>query len=160
MTEKLILAFDPGITTGVAMVRLFDGLPVLDWTDQTDVLSTAEYIEEWWDIVDFIVVEEFGIGNKTHGASRGGVHIALNLIGYIKIKDLLTNGRTKTQVITQKPSMGKTIDDAMLNRIGWNEKEMVVGRHARDAVRHIVRFLLTSRNPHIVDWMTNGVGTN
>ena len=139
------IAIDPGTTTGVCMLEV-TGNYIHDpfMTQLKPIQRVAEFIRDMLGPgVDTIALETFHIGDKTHGASRAGLEDALNLIGWINI-EFGSIYHMNTKVVHQSPSLGKTIDDAILKAIGWYTPGK---RHQNDAGLHMVRYLLNQKHP-------------
>ncbi len=136
-----VIAVDPGGTTG--LVR---------WQDVTDIYEahqltwedTVRLVHGWLvhaDEADFfqttIVVERYTITMQTLKKSRQ--YEALYCIGGLLTLALLHEG---VDVVLQTPAEAKGLaSDDTLRRLGWYDA--VRGKeHARDALRHLVLFLV------------------
>lgn len=156
---KRYLAVDPGTTTGLFMIDLEEGVFANAFPLQIrEPIEAAKFIREAAQIgLDGIVMESFGIGEKTHGASRSGVHDALNLVGWINLTFDKCGWQFRTKLVKQQPAAGKTVSDDVLKSFGWHTKGK---RHANDAARHMVRYMINIRHPRAMKLYVEGINDN
>lgn len=138
-TRVRVLALDPGKTTGVAEW----GGEEPPMTDQivgfeATLLVVAQWLGEWEVGEDrAVVMEDFVITPATGKKSRQ--NFSLELIGAVRWMCL----QHKVKFVLQTASEAKAfVTDDRLKHIGW----WVKGQdHARDALRHLLLFLIKTR---------------
>lgn len=134
----IILAIDPGTTTGFALFNEDGGHfisyevegPVNAVESVTLFLDTAHTAN---DIVE-IVCESFVISARTIKTQR--VNDPWEIKGWIKLECL----RRDVAYTEQSPATGKSFGtDDKLRKIGWFRSSE--GGHANDAARHLITYL-------------------
>lgn len=153
---KRYLAVDPGTTTGLFMVDVGETWFANAFPCQIkEPIEAAKFIREAAQIgLDGIIMESFGIGNKTHTASRSGVNDALTLVGWLRLTFDKCGWQFHTPLIEQMPAAGKTISDDVLRMFDWRRTGQ---RHANDAARHMIRYMLNTRHPAALDLYRNSI---
>lgn len=131
-SKRIIAAFDPGTTTGIAW-----------WvngefhSDQFDVDGTYDWVDTRIRLFDHFQIEKFTISERTIKASR--VEDPLDIIGFLKYK-------ARTKRIPWEFSMPATVmnafPDVALKRAGMHTPGK---EHARDATRHLAYYLVRNK---------------
>lgn len=135
--RKLIIAFDPGKITGVAM---WEGTTAEDadfTADQYTVEDLYVAVDEWCDTMDFAQIEKFTISQAT--IRKAAESDPLDVIGYLKY----AAWRCGFQIGWSKPAdVMKTFPDAALKKAGM----FTPGKgHANDATRHLAWYLVKNK---------------
>lgn len=136
MNAELILAIDPGKTSGVASC-FFGGGEIVSFTAfELDQQQTCDYV--WGCVTGVgypinIVAERFVIGPNTLKMSRGGAHCA---IGIIETARWMAR-RHQASFKLQDPATAKRMcSNDLLRKAGfWTP---ALHGHANDAARHLV----------------------
>lgn len=131
-----VLAFDPGVTTGIALGRWSDGL--LTIASRQSKLSHGQFYDELKDEAPlYIVCEDFSYRNKS---KAGLVLYSVELIGIARLYE--EQGYSGTRLFMQPPMKGKEgsthYDDKKLKDLGLYQA--LRGGHANDAVRHLLQW--------------------
>ena len=144
MTEQVI-AVDPGGHTGI--IRYFDHSEGADdwWKAYQEPWEKAiDLIDEWLmhtdsDVHTTIVVERYAITMQTLKKSRQ--YEALYCIGGL----LVFARKYGCDIVLQSPGEAKAlVTDERIKTLGWYDA--VKGKeHARDALRHLVRWLVQTK---------------
>lgn len=140
MTDEFIIAFDPGITTGVAFLEkgVFHGL---QWTEH----EVYEHVDEWCDRFDHVQIEAFVINAGT--VKKTIVYDSLYLIGYLRY----AAWRCGFESDMSKPAdVMQSFPDSALKRVGWHTPGM---GHANDAARHLARYMVKTRRMNGGDFL-------
>lgn len=127
-----ILAFDPGVTTGIAWLEdgKFDSMELTEH-------EVYDYVDEWCEHVDHIQVEAFIITQAT--SKKTVVYDSLYIIGYLRY----AAWRCGFSMAMTKPADVMTpFADSALKRVGWHKPGM---GHANDAARHLAHHLVKTR---------------
>ena len=141
MTNKLILAVDPGKASGICLFKWIDGEPELMWSGEYQQHEYAEPIRRAVALgktlthIKFeIVCERFTINAQTVRNSQAP--FSLEQIGILK-QIMLDNQLEPESIIFQSPADAKAMfDNAKLKKLGYWHKG---GEgHALDAIRHAV----------------------
>lgn len=142
MPAELIIAVDPGGTTGYSYITVQDGvfdapapksgqLPPQEfcqWLDRT----VSSFIHGGWKVT--IVVERFTISARTLKVSRAGSYDALEVIGVCRYVSLRDCGRDLE--MSAPSEVMNLFPDKKLKELGW----YVPGQgHANDSLRHLAR---------------------
>lgn len=130
--SDMIIAFDPGVTTGVA------------WIENGEFHSAEfqehelyEWVDERCDLFDHVQIEAFVINAGT--IRKTVVYDSLYLIGYLRY----CSWRCGFPTDMSKPAdVMQSFPDSALKRVGWHTPGM---GHANDAARHLARFCVKSR---------------
>lgn len=131
--SKLIIAVDPGLSTGLA------------WWGGENLRPSTSCIKDWFMVADFIsekiqntnvpitlVIEKFTITTKTGKLSQQPE--ALKLTGVL---EYMANSWSQVNVVFQTPSAAKNFSkDTKLKHLGW----WAPTDHERDALRHLVLY--------------------
>lgn len=122
-----ILAVDPGSTVGWCLyydgdVKAWGQLPYQDFCNAVYHGQLAS---------DVIILERFVIDGNTHRKGQEGIHHTLDVIGFIR---WWARGHSEVRLIEQSPHERKAASDDVLRQFGWYKE----GKHARDAIRHLV----------------------
>ena len=131
--RDLIIAVDPGKTTGIAVYDATN--KSLIGTEQIgDLYDTITYIEDW--MYTTIVCESYTITPATMKKSRQ--NYSLEMIGVLRY---LTQ-KHDAKFLLQTPAAAKSFStDDKLKRLDW----YVPGQdHANDALRHLLLYLATT----------------
>jgi len=142
-----IIAFDPGGTTGIAMVTLMDNVEGCDpFIPQFQVeqlgpqehhIELENFLEKYAEGVDryFIVYESFNYRNT----SRAGLRLdSVEYIGIIKN----WARRRGYPVVAQTPAQAKSfVPDQVLKDMNLYSKAF---RHANDGMRHLTYFAVNN----------------
>lgn len=135
----LIVAFDPGLITGVATYDVTQKHHVAGELKTSEVMPWLVDILDWCEKGDVhlqIVMERFVITPET--AKKSQATWSLEVIGAIK---LAAEMRGYTDVTMQSPGDAKRFaTNAKLKAIGW--RKPTAGGHADDASRHLLLFLI------------------
>jgi hypothetical protein len=137
---KWILAVDPGKLTGIALIKIVDGVPEIVWSDETEYMETCHLMNRV--IRDHatdglrVVYERFIITPMT--AKNSVAPWSLELIGVIKY---LCGAYQVTDLVGQTSSTAKNFcPNPRLKAVGfWHRGG---AGHARDALRHAVTHLV------------------
>lgn len=142
----LVAAIDPGLVTGVCLVR-FD-VPegcTLETSKEIEFDEIEPWCEAFLPIAERVVVERFIITKKT--VSNSQAPWSLEAIGAFR----LMAHRHHHALEFQSPSDAKsTVDNTMIRRLGlWHRGGE---GHALDAIRHAVTFALRKgwRDPRLL----------
>jgi hypothetical protein len=142
----MIVTIDPGGVTGIATYRAghveplevpggFDGFH--DWAHSENGIS--------WATTD-VVIEKFTINAGTHRKDPVAIYETLDIIGGVRY---MCRSR-EIGFRTQTPSQAKNFaTDEVLKALGWHFPS--TGGHQNDAVRHLVRFLASRRDRHVIE---------
>lgn len=141
-----IIAFDPGGTTGVAVLDTTDleaGPNVFHIGPREHHLELWEVLTEFNKLTPYVVYETFEFRNRT----RDNLElISREYIGVIKLWSNLYASRLYGQSASQGkgfiPDTGPQANNA-LKKLGWYEPGK---KHGMDALRHLVYFLCNG--PH------------
>lgn len=132
--QDVILAVDPGTTTGLALWLQLDQ-PHLKCTAQVGAVDACQAADVVLDLpYATIVVERFDVGQKFVRSKRN--YDALYVIGYLRFKceielcPFIELGRSDTKTL---------LDDRKLKALGWYEPGR---RHSNDALRVLGAHLL------------------
>jgi len=135
-----ILALDPGKTTGVCLA--INGR--IEETRETPTTTGGEFHEllhvmEYWWKPDLVICEQF-----LHRTTIGVDTTALEVIGCVKMFVWL---QSPMELVFQTPSMAKAFwTDDKLKAVGlWRKGQ----RHAMDATRHALAYLMKSDDRYI-----------
>lgn len=128
----LIMAFDPGTTTGVAWLE-----DDKFGSTQLDENSLYEFVDEACERIGHAQIERFIINAAS--VKKDVVYDSLYLIGFLRY----ASWRCGFPIGYSKPAdvMTPFSDDA-LKRIGWHRPGMV---HANDAARHLAWYCVRSK---------------
>jgi hypothetical protein len=132
----VIVAFDPGVTTGVATAELVDGEFVFD-SFQLGEIEFYEWVDLHCSDFDHFQVERFIITQAS--AKKDVVYDSLYLIGYLRY----VAWRCGVPTSYTKPAdvMAPFPDDA-LKRANLHKPGKV---HANDAMRHLAYHLVVTK---------------
>jgi len=141
-TEKdLLLALDPGETTGWCLLNLED-CSIYDWGAEKYKLAN------WFNLLKdhlkptTIVYERFSLYAHRAQQQINSTFYTVEMIGITKLYAQLTD----TPIQEQTAAQGKQIwDDDKLQRFGYYRNN----KHARDAIRHALTFAQAHRLPSI-----------
>lgn len=131
-----VLAFDPGVTTGIALGRWSSGL--LTIASRQSKLGHKDFYDELIDEAPkYIVCEDFTYRNKS---KDGLVLFSVELIGIARLYE--EQAAMTTRLFMQPPMKGKEgsthFDDKKLKEEGLYQA--LRGGHANDAVRHLLQW--------------------
>jgi hypothetical protein len=165
MNEISLMWIDPGVTTGIAIYsRWADGRQKVQWEQVEGLAQTCKMIESslCYSMINRgqrLGYESFYIGERTIKAEIANVRAATDIIGWVKGQYSLG------QLCTWLPLVDQTPAERTPKIITPNVVEACLGdapvgqRHAMDAARHIVRFLVsTDRDPTIRKRYADAVG--
>lgn len=131
---SLIVAFDPGVTTGVAWYR----------TDSETFHSCElsehevyELVDGLCEAIDHVQIEKFVITQAT--TKKVVVYDSLYLIGYLRYAAWRCGF---TSDMTKPADVMAPFADSALKRVGWHKPGM---GHANDAARHLAHHLVKTR---------------
>lgn len=135
-----VLALDPGLMTGVAVIGWDGKTPVptpdaLVHTGEVPYDEMPEWFDRWIVRVNVVAMERFVISIQTVKYSRQPE--PLYVIGGVMFLSALRQVPVKLQ---DKAAAKSAYTNARLKELGWYVK----GEHARDAVRHA---LLATHTP-------------
>ncbi len=137
---KWILSIDPGKMTGLALIKIEDGVPEIVWSKETEYMDTCNEMniviaEHRADNLR-VLYERFIITPMT--AKNSVAPWSLELIGVIKY---LTGAYGVTDVVDQSPATAKNFcPNPRLKAVGfWHRGG---AGHAQDALRHVVTHLV------------------
>ena len=139
MSKLVVLAYDPGETTGYAVWGYPEGemsFGQAPWFDAaTWSMTYVEALVEAYEVQ--LVSESFVITQRTLRTSRE--NWSLEFIGILRWLALRYTGN---ELVLQSPGNAKSFgSDARLNALGWRQK----GRpHANDAARHLLLYLVNN----------------
>jgi hypothetical protein len=140
-SPMMILAFDPGGTTGVAAWCNDDeGDPVFDseqlsWSEFVNNIDKYEFEPD-----DVIVAERYTITAQTLRKSRQTT--ALEVIGVLRY----IAARAHIEFVLQSPADAKRYaTDARLEKVGWLKRPLARNDHANDAARHMLLYLVSEQ---------------
>lgn len=143
----MLLALDPGGTTGYAVVQ-YDAITPMTLIEHGQIASGKDGFIEWAlgrrGDFDEVVSESFVIDGRT----------AFPDVTPLRIETAvdMTFGRwgDGCPVAWQRNVMKAHADDILLKRVGlWLKGE----QHARDAVRHSIAYLKTRRHAPTLAWL-------
>lgn len=140
----IILAFDPGETTGA--VRLVTGGTWI-WppTVSSFDITTLVGLIAWWrsssDGVDLVIVEEFHLFPHKALAQIGSMFETVRVIGHLEIL-AYSSGLLVTY---QLPSCQHSWKDSTLKRLGF----YLTSRHQRSALKHALHWLAKNHTGYI-----------
>lgn len=138
-----IIAIDPGGVTGIAV---YSGGPVrlYEWEGGFEGMCNWLQCTSMWD-VSAIVIESFTINAGTHKKDPVAIYDTLYIIGAVHFVARAKN----IPVVMQSPQKAKSFGtDDKLRRLGWYNPSK--GGHQNDAVRHLVTYLASIRDPKIL----------
>lgn len=128
MERSIIVALDPGTTTGVA--TLTDG--VFD-SFEVDEVGLYEWIDAHCEDMAHLQVEQFVINAST--VRKTIVYDSLYLIGFLRYA--AWRCLIPVTAYTKPADVMQTFPDSALKRVGWHTP----GRgHSNDAARHLAYF--------------------
>lgn len=123
---------DLGDTSSHQVTGGFDGF--VDWFQPFAELGTFSVI----------VVENFLVNPGTHKKSQAAFRDTNDIIGALRFHTRTAD--TPTTFVLQSPAQAKNIvSDDMLRQLGL--LNATPGGHANDAMRHLVRYLIHTRDP-------------
>lgn len=138
--RNLIVAVDPGGTTGFSFVEYSDEIGGLATEPQGGQLTPQEFcvwlegLTMQWGSLLHLVVERFTISNRTLKVSRAGSYDALEVIGvcrYLSLRDC-----KRDLEMSQPSTVMSLFPDKWLKERGW----YIPGKgHANDSLRHLAR---------------------
>lgn len=129
--SRLLLAVDPGKTTGWAMLEI-DTLELL--VGELDGLHSARTFFRSMPPPLELIVEDFTISARTVRTKLD--YSALRLIGWLELE-----AYDQTNFHLQSPAKKAFGTDNLLRSIGWHSPS--TGGHQNDAVRHLLHFIVT-----------------
>lgn len=146
-----IVAIDPGKSIGVATTTLIrcgntqlPGKPTewdaefttvtLDWPDDVVILRDTVLA-----LAHIVVVEDWRLRKDTAQKMIGQILWGPEVIG--SVKDYLTYHNQYSKLQFQSPADKEGIDSYIRKRIDWPTCE-----HQKDALRHLVRYLLRAKD--------------
>ena len=156
-----IIAFDPGGTTGIAMVDCYQKIDDMTaWNFRTSELGPNEHHYGLWDFLAFwhertnhkkyLVTESFEFRQNLD--KRKVDLISKEYIGILKLFAKI-NDMPYTE---QSASTAKAfVSDDKLIKLGILEKPIYQSRHRNDALRHLIRFMVINlkiRHPITTAW--------
>lgn len=142
--EKLIIAVDPGGTTGIAVMKLtdtdFELLEVHQWKDPDYVWQPIfelirKYAEEFEDT--YVICESFEIRPDVLDPDETPKFIIKDLERYIEPHYEINYQQASVAKVGVPPAKGGRPD--RLKAFGLYQRAM---RHSNDAIRHIVAYSL------------------
>lgn len=129
--EFIVMAFDPGVTTGVAWIENGE-FHSEQWTEH----EVYEHVDEWCEKLDHVRIEQFVINAGT--VKKTIVYDSLYLIGYLRY----CAWRCGFEMSFTKPAdVMATFTDAALKRANMHKPGQ---GHANDAARHLAHYLVKS----------------
>jgi hypothetical protein len=129
--SDMIIAFDPGVTTGVAWIENGE-FHATQWTEH----EVYEHVDEWCDRFEHVRIESFIINAAT--IRKTVVYDSLYLIGYLRYAAWRCGFETS---FTKPADVMASFPDAALKRA----KMHTPGQgHANDAARHLAHYLVKS----------------
>lgn len=140
MSDLVVIAFDPGETTGYGVWGYPKDEPSFGQAPWFDAATWAiEFVPAMVQHVDVqLVSESFVITANTIKKSRE--NWSLEFIGVLR---WLAMRYTDRELILQSPGSAKSFSsDARLEAIGWRQKGKV---HANDAARHMLVYLVNQK---------------
>lgn len=146
MTDKMLLALDPGGTSGAARFLVSDDKPLLlvkaeQWPGGVDgavaqLLGCAEN-------VDLLVSESFVLDNRTPNPDVTPLRIE-GAMRALALQGLLPNP------VMQRNTAKAHAPDALLKRVGLWQKGQP---HANDAIRHAIAFAKMRGHRPTIEWL-------
>lgn len=142
--EKLIIAIDPGGTTGIAVMKLtdtdFDLLEVHQWGDPDSVHEPileliTRYSEEFEDT--YVICESFEIRPDVLAPDETPKYIIKDLERFVQPHHEINYQQASVAKVGVPPAKGGRPD--RLKAFGLYQRSM---RHSNDAIRHIVSYAL------------------
>lgn len=135
----MILALDPGGTTGVAWWH--DHLGYQGEEVAGGFEGALDFLRHrvTWDQLDVVVVEGFVIHANTHKMSPEGIRDTLDIIGMVR-GFCLVAGVERKLYFPQDKAFGT---DTKLKALGWYTPTK--GGHRNDAARHLLKYLVAVR---------------
>lgn len=142
--RNLIVAVDPGGTTGYSFTEWSDEMPEagIMHTPKVGQLPPQEFCDWVYDLATqwgplmTIVCERFTIGQRTLRVAKGGSYDALDVIGFLRWVSLHYLSR---DLEMQQPSeVMNMFPDSWLKERGWYANGL---GHANDSQRHLARAL-------------------
>ena len=133
----MIVAFDPGVTTGVATAKLYGDN---EWTVDSFQLNETElydWVDSHCDQFDHFQIERFIITPAT--AKKVVVYDSLYLIGYLRY--VAWRCQIPTTSYTKAADVMAAFTDESLKMAGLHTPGKV---HANDAMRHLSYHLVVS----------------
>jgi len=141
----VLLAFDPGKTTGFVYGRYEDDQPFE--IDQVGHATTEEYfsmlgvLEEGGREVT-VVCEDFVLRRgKAMTSDQTSPLILIGALQYVAFQDQKT-----ITVVMQSPSAAKQVTDEHLDKLGFLRTPKTKWDHANDAMRHAVLYLKNNKH--------------
>lgn len=143
--DKLIIAFDPGHTTGVCLGRLtgartFDVVDslVIDWQDRHQTL--ADLFDTYQELLVAVVVESFRLFQHAAQSQINNEFPSVRFIG--ALEHALFNVKLSHLLVFQQPSQRTNVT------IKEHITSLVRSPHARDAYLHLKYYILTKGKDH------------
>lgn len=143
----VILAFDPGGTTGSVIFQRYPGAVLVHEHPFGEFLPWADRrLESWclsgWDVE--VVGERFTILPDTHKKTQTGIHQAIETIGVMRYLAAKWGAKFEEQSVFSPGQLAEK--DRLLHRIGWWQTQF--GDDGRSAQRHMITYLMR-RHPDI-----------
>ena len=130
-TDKFVMAFDPGVTTGVAWVEGGEF-----HSEQFTEHELYDWIDEICEQLDHVRIEQFVINAGT--VKKTIVYDSLYIIGYLRYCAYRCGFGTS---FTKPADVMATFTDAALKRANMHKPG---AGHANDAARHLAHYLVKS----------------
>lgn len=132
MSRCLVVAVDPGVTTGLASVKNKDDSTFSSW--QVDEKGMYHFFDSYGTDIRHVQCEAFTINAAT--IRKTVVYDSLYLIGYLRY---CAHRDGFTLTFTKPADVMSSFPDAALKRAGMHKPGL---GHANDAARHLAHYMV------------------